>query len=136
MHECKHESKFDSMAKTIDKMDREIFGNGGKTGLTYSVPQLNNEVKHLKTAANKLTTAVEGLVKFKDEYAGAEKKSTKNLKMAGVVLSLIAVLATVFFGFRDMSKKVEQISETVEATMDIIYVPKTRSGTLDTLKFK
>ena len=126
-HECKHEADFGRMAETIERMDKEIFGNG-KKGLSHTVTELCVEVRELKTTADHLRTAVSGLVKYESQREGAEKRSTKNLKIIGVVIAFLSLLIMGMVGYAEINRKQEII---VNEIRDMGYEPVFREGNYD-----
>ena len=130
---CIHEEDFGTIKSTLGRMDKEIFGNG-KKGLSHTVIELSGEVKNLEKTAEQLRIGVAGLLKFQNEYAGGEKKSTRNWKTFGVVISFVALLSGMYFGFKEMQRSSADIERQVKEVMDVVYEPQFRSG--DTIDYE
>jgi len=130
---CTHEEDFGSIKSTLNRMDKEIFGNG-KKGLFHTVIELSGEVKSLKNTAEQLRVGVNGLLKFQSEYDGGEKRSTRNWKLVGVIISFIVMSFGIFFGFMQLSRTTDGIERQIKNVMDVVYEPQSRSG--DTIDYE
>jgi uncharacterized membrane protein len=51
-----------------------------------------------------------------------------------VIISFIALLSGMFFGFKEMNKNTNQIESQIKEVMDVVYEPKFRGG--DTIDYE
>lgn len=123
MHGCEHEADFGRMMATIERMDKEVFGNG-KKGLSYTVTNLSSEVRELKNTASDLRTVVSGLAKYESQREGVEKQSVKNLKLLGVIIAFFSLIVMGIIGYFDISNKQEKVDSNIQDIRNIIYEPK------------
>ena len=126
---CSHEEDFGRIKSDIKRMDRDLYGNG-KAGLSITVIELSAEVKNLEKTADQLRVGVSGLLKFQNEYDGAEKRSAKSWKIVAVIISFIVMASGLYqiISFDKINKSNDGIETQIKEVMDIVYEPKFRSA--------
>jgi len=87
-HDCIHEADIARLANSVERIEKEIFGNG-QEGLSKTVPVLSDNVKDLKEINEELRKGVSAFLKFQSEYVGMEKQKLSARQKTKIMISAI-----------------------------------------------
>lgn len=90
MNECVKED-------IINKLDKEIFGNGGK-GLIKEFTELKTEFRQMNEHIEKMATSVSALARSQIEHDAIERSKVKSTDKRNSSITIIGVVASIVFG--------------------------------------
>jgi hypothetical protein len=91
-HSCIHEADIARLANSVERIEKEIFGNG-QAGLSKTVPVLAENVKKLGDTNEELRKGVSALLKFQAECVGMEKQRLSTQQKTKIFISAIIGVA-------------------------------------------
>lgn len=106
---CLHEQDWGRVSELVASHEKEIRGNG-KPGLTHQVTELSGKIDGLTTSVNALSTNVSALMRFENEFKGAEKATKYNYSK---YIQLAAVLVTLLLGYITWNKRMSKLESQV-----------------------
>lgn len=112
---CIHEQDWGKVTTQVASHEKEINGNG-KPGLRDEVTILSGKIENLSNSVDNLATSVSALMRFENEFKGAEKATKYNFSS---YLQVIAILITLVIGFVAWNKRMS----TLEAQVSNINTP-------------
>ena len=89
-HSCIHENDIGRIAGSIERIEKELFGNGQKE-LSQTVPVLINNVEKLEKTTEALRTAMSGINRFVNETQGSRKTWKDMTPWVAVIIAAIAL---------------------------------------------
>jgi len=96
-HKCNHEGDIAKLAEKVGRMEKALYDNGQK-GLITTTILLNENVSNLNQNVTDLSTAVRGLVRFKDETIGGikakERMKVHSQWLIGILVTAVLGLVT------------------------------------------
>lgn len=95
VHKCNHEGEIATMKAAIERLDKDINGNG-KPGMRDTVTEMCTELRNHTIAVESLKTAVSGLAKFETEVKATDRTKdrqfTRTITIIGAVLTLLTIV--------------------------------------------
>jgi hypothetical protein len=89
---CLHEKDWGRIIEMVESQHKEIYGNG-KPGLTHEVAELSVKMEIMNQSVKDLSTNISALMKFENQFTGAEKANDKTLtnwvKVGGFVIAIM-----------------------------------------------
>ena len=90
---CLKETEISAISTKLTRVEKVVMDGNGQEALIYSVPKLTRSVDQLSKDIPDLTTAVSGLVRFKDEVMVEEKlEERRKIRNRYVITTLIGLL--------------------------------------------
>jgi len=100
---CTQDGKISQLLKTVNRIDKEIFGNG-RNGLSKDFVKLNTEFQEMNADVKKIATAVSALAKSQTEQdvtarlkVEGRKHVSEAIQRVGTIFAIITgAVATVY----------------------------------------